>query len=204
MTHRNAVFAAAVSALLAACGASSGPPAGGAAARTLRGTISARSPATATVNGIAFSLDGGTAIRVEKAPATAADLRPGMVVEVRGGVDDAAGRGTASEVEFEDALRGRSADDVPPGATAITVGGRLVHLEDSTRVTDGGGSDIPASSLRRDDLLRVSGFPDDQGRFRASSVERIAAASAGPATRWRWRASSPAAPPRPSRSAASG
>jgi hypothetical protein len=178
MTHRNAIVATAVSALLAACGGSSGPSASGATARGMRGTVTARSTGSLTVNGIAFSLDNQTAIRVEKTPATDADLRQGMVVLVKGEVDDRTGTGRASEVEFEDDIQGRSADDVAAGATAVTVGGRRVHLEDSTRVTDDKGNDVPASSLRRDDRLRVSGFPDDQGRFRASSVERIAPASA--------------------------
>jgi len=184
MTRKHSIVSVSLAALLAACGGSGSsdrtPPAT-AATRALRGTIATRAgtgtATTITVNGVAFAVDDKTVVRVEKVQKTEAELHHGMVVKVKGTVDDATRTGKASEVEFEDDVKGRSADDVPAGRGTVVVGGRTVHIEDSTRVMDDKGVDIAPSTLKKDDRLRVSGFADDQGRFRATSVERIAAAS---------------------------
>jgi hypothetical protein len=182
MTRTTASIPALAALLLAACSGSSmapGQPSGNnpaSATLALRGTISAKATGTMTVNGIAVDTSAAV-VKVEKQQRPEAELHHGMVVRVKAS-RDASGAAKATEVQFEDHVKGRSADDVLPGAQAITVGGRQVQIEDSTKVMDDKGNDIAPEILRRDDRLRISGFSDDQGRLHASSVERLSSASA--------------------------
>ncbi|HSB18682.1 MAG TPA: DUF5666 domain-containing protein [Anaeromyxobacteraceae bacterium] len=183
MKQLTPIVALATASLLAACGgASSPPPPAGTgpaapAALALSGAISSKAAGTMTVAGLVVDTTAAV-VRIEKQVRPEAELHHGMVVRVKGTFDRSTGTARATEVQFEDHAKGRSAADVAPGATTIAVGGRTVHIEDSTRVMDDSGADIAPETIRRDDRLRVSGFADDQGRLRASSVERLAAASA--------------------------
>lgn len=162
--------------LVAACGGSSTPQGGttpppATAARAARGAIQARGAGTITVNGVVLSTAGAT-IKVEdnlNRPET--ELHHGMVVKVKGTFDDRTG--TATEIEFEDHLKGRVRSTSSTSLSAsVDVGGRTVHVEDSTRVVDDNGVDIGLGGLAPDDRVRVSGYVDDGGRLRAAGIQR--------------------------------
>lgn len=152
--------------LLSACGGGSdgGPTGGGGGTALTRGAITAKSAGSITVNGVVLSTGSGTAVRIEKQAGSADDLLPGMIVTVRGDFDDRTG--SASEVEFEDAVTGRVDDK---GTDFIDVGGTRVNVDDSTEY----GEDNPArlGGVQVGDRVRVSGVPDDKGGFRASRVD---------------------------------
>jgi len=167
--------------LVAACGGSSSspgapPPPPGPTARAARGAIQARGTGTITVNGVVLSTAGAT-IKVEDNPnRPETELHHGMVVKVKGTFDDRTG--TATEIEFEDHLKGRVRSTSSTSLSAsVDVGGRTVHVEDSTRVVDDNGVDIGFAGLATDDRVRVSGFVDDGGRLRASGIQRQARSS---------------------------
>ncbi len=167
--------------LLVACGGSSsspsaGNPPGGATSRTARGTIQSKGTGTITVNGVVLST-AGASIRVEDNPnRPETELHHGMVVRVRGTFDDRTG--TATEIEFEDHLKGRVRSTSNTSvSSSVDVGGRTVHVEDSTRVVDDRGVDIGFAGLATDDRVRVSGFVDDGGRLRAAGIQRQSRAS---------------------------
>jgi len=168
--------------LVAACGGSSSSspgnttPPGGTAARAARGTIEDRATGSLTVNGVVFDTRGAT-VKIEDGtnrPET--ELHRGMVVKVKGTFDDRTG--TATEIEFEDHVKGRVRSTSNTSlSSSVDVGGRTVHVEDSTRVVDDKGVDIGFAGLAPDDRVRVSGFIDDGGRLRAAGIQRQARTS---------------------------
>jgi hypothetical protein len=131
------------------------------------------------VNGVTFSTSATTKVRVEGVERTErpeTELRHGMVVRVKGTHANHAGE--ATEVEFEDHVKGKVRSRTStPDDISVDVGGRRVHIEDSTRVVDDRGVDITPGDIGPDDRVRVSGFADDRGNFRATSVERQSRAS---------------------------
>jgi Domain of unknown function (DUF5666) len=173
-----AILAVAV-ASAAACGSSSSssPATPAATFGVTRGAITATNPAahTITVNGATISVASAT-IKSEKVQKTEAELHHGMIVKVTGSVDDRTG--TATQVEFEDHVKGRVDSDPASTPASINVGGKTVHVDDTAHlVDDTTGNDITHADLHPNDRLRISGYTDDLGRFHASSVERQAAAS---------------------------
>jgi len=177
MTRHTAV-AATLAALLAACGGSGSStgnnPPGTSAGQVTKGAITSISTGSMVVNGVTFSTSATTKVRVEGVERTErpeTELRHGMVVRVKG--NHANHVGEAAEVEFEDHVKGKvRSRSSTPDSTSVDVGGRTVHIEDSTRVVDDRGVDITPSDIGPDDRVRVSGFADDRGNFRATSVER--------------------------------
>jgi len=167
--------------LVAACGGSSSstpgttPPA--AASLAVRGTIAARAAGTLTVNGLTIDTTGAQ-VEIERRQGTETELHRGMKVHVKGTFDRSTGKAKATRVEFGDDMQGRSAADVAAGDDRLTIGGHEVHIEDGTRLLDDRGNDLARGALKKDDRLSVSGFVDDQGRLRASSIQRLASASA--------------------------
>lgn len=162
-------------ALLAACGGSSSSPSAGTppvtSGKAARGTITEAASGRIAVNGVVLDTRGAN-IRIEDGQhRPESELRRGMVVKVRGTFDDRTG--SATEIAFEDHLKGRvrsvSATAV---SSSVDVGGRTVHVEDSTHVFDDSGNHVGFPGLAPDDRVRVSGFTDDRGRLRATSIER--------------------------------
>jgi hypothetical protein len=140
--------------LAVACGSSSSSPGTAAGPRLARGAITAASAGSITVNGVQLST-AGAAIRVDDNPGVEGDLKPGMVVTVKGTFDDRLGG--AAEIEFDDNVRGRV---VLGGAGIVTVGGVEVHVDPNTIGTAAGGARV-----------RVSGVPDDKGGLRATRID---------------------------------
>ena len=97
-------------------------------------------------------------------------LKLGMVVTVRGGLDDNGITGAASEIEFKDSLEGKieSVDNVNK---TITVMGQTVRIEDNvTRLNDDNAKIFTTAGFLKDDFVEVSGFIDDNGGLRATRV----------------------------------
>jgi hypothetical protein len=117
------------------------------------------------VNGLEIEV-GEATITIDGAPATEADLRLGMVVEVRGVIDAGAGTGSASSVVFDDELQG-PVEQVDVAGSLIVVLGQVVLVDGST-VFD----DTSLATLVPGDIVEVSGFRDGDGNVVASRIER--------------------------------
>jgi uncharacterized protein DUF5666 len=157
-----------LAAALAACGGSSDPGAGPGPGTTpnvtMKGVITARATGQITVNGVALATPA--TVQIEKVPSPAGELQLGMVVTVRA---DVSGRsGEATEVEFEDVVKGK-VSEVNDDST-LRVGGQLVRVDDSTEFED---NLARLGSVGVDDRVRVSGVPDDKGGLRATRIDRL-------------------------------
>lgn len=124
------------------------------------------------VNGISYST-AGAVYRQDDSPdetlgddsAGRARLKDGMVVTVRG--EDDGARGRASEIEFRPDMAGLLDDQ---GGSWITVSGRDLSVDDSTRYYDASGNPTSQAGIGRGTRVEVSGFPDDRGGLRVSYV----------------------------------
>jgi hypothetical protein len=88
-------------------------------------------------------------------------LKPGMVVTVKGGFDDNGTTGTATEIEFRNAMEARIDDK---GVDFITVMGQKVIVDDKIKAV--------LSTLNAGDDVAISGVPDDKGGLRATFIEK--------------------------------
>ena len=124
------------------------------------------------VNGVRFHT-GGAAVMIDGAPSTEDNIKVGMVVKVRGTVDDATQIGTATLVEANDALEGTIS---AVGANTITVMGQTVRVEDNiTRLNDDDALKVFANAnFAVGDRVEVHGFIDDNGGLRATRVAKKA------------------------------
>jgi hypothetical protein len=87
-------------------------------------------------------------------------LKKGMVVTVKGRIDDNGTTGTATEIEFRDTLKGRIN---AKGVDSFTVLGQTVLVDDSIKSV--------LNSLNINDDVQVSGVIDDKGGLRATHIE---------------------------------
>jgi len=116
------------------------------------------------VNGVTFDVDNADVV-VNGAAAAPADLKLGMVVEVRGTIDAATSSGVASSVEFDADLQG-PVEAVDIAQSTIVVLGQLVIVTAAT-VFDG----TSLSTLAAGDVIQASGFVDAEGNVRATRIE---------------------------------
>lgn len=101
-------------------------------------------------------------------------LKPGMIVTVKGGIDDNGTTGIAQEIEFRDSLEGKidSIDDVNK---TITVMGQTVRIEDNvTRLNDDNAKVFSTAGFAVGNFVEVSAFTDDKGGLRATRVAKKA------------------------------
>ena len=124
------------------------------------------------VNGVEFKT-GGAAVRINGVPDSDANLTAGMVVKVRGTIDDATRTGTATLVEAATAAAG-IIDAVDPVNKTITVMGQIVRIEDNvTRLNDDNAQKVFADgTFAVGQRVEVNGFVDDTGGIRASRVAK--------------------------------
>jgi hypothetical protein len=124
------------------------------------------------VNGVEWDLDRAR-VEFDGVPVDEADLRLGMVVRVRGDLDDGGLTGRARSVDYDEVLEG-PIENAPvlvlPGGTEKTfdVLGRRVSVDAGSTAFGGGAS---FAGLAQDDVLEISGFVDDGGVLRATRVE---------------------------------
>ena len=103
-------------------------------------------------------------ITIEGDPAELSDLRPGMVVYVRGRVNPDSKRGVASRVVFENILKG-PLEGVNANDGTLVVLSQLVITDPST-VFDG----VELAALMPGDFVEISGTLDADGNVRATRV----------------------------------
>lgn len=100
-------------------------------------------------------------------------LKPGMIVTVKGGIDDNGQTGIAQEIEFRDVLEGKI-DSIDTIAKTMTVMGQTVRIEDNvTRLNDDDTLKVfAAAGFAVGNFVEVSAFPDDTGGLRATRVAK--------------------------------
>jgi len=164
--------------LVTACGGSGGsaPSGGGVTNATVTGAVQSTAGGL-TVNGVIFKTAGASLTSSdETGPVTLGDdsgghLRHGMVVTVRGHLDDAS-HGEAAEVEFHDALEGE-VETHGPGE--VVVSGVHVSLDDDATLEDQHGGGATPHDLSVGTRVAVSGHADSRGGLRATLVRERAA-----------------------------
>lgn len=87
-------------------------------------------------------------------------LKSGMIVTVKGGINDDGITGIAQEIEFRNAMEGTIDDK---GVDFITVMGQKIIVDDSIKTVLG--------TLKVGDKVGISGLPDDRGQIRATHIE---------------------------------
>jgi len=168
---KNTMFLAIASVLLAAgCGSSSNtnvPPPVLPTTTDIAtvGTISGFGSVIA--NGIEFNTDSAT-VTMDGLPGTLSDLRIGMVVSIRGTVNDATGVAAANIINFTDVAEGPITDLDTVNNTFVVLG-RAVFFDEFT-VFD----DVTVDTLANGNVVQVSGYWRSQERIQATHIERKA------------------------------
>jgi hypothetical protein len=116
------------------------------------------------VNGTEFDVTDAE-ISIEGVPALESDLRLGMLVTIRGVLDQGAGVGTADSVDADTTLRG-PVDSIDVAAREITVLGQLVRTNANT-IFDG----TTLETLLLGNIVEVSGLNDSSDGFLATRIE---------------------------------
>lgn len=167
-TAKYAVLALAAAVSISACGgggSSSGP------STVSKGVV--QDFGSVIVNGVAYKTVGAT-LRLPDDTTTPRRvlqneteirnyLDVGMVVTVKGRIDDNGTTGTASEIEFRDTLKGNLDNK---GVDTITVMGQTILVDDSIKSI--------LNQLSPNDDVQVSGITDDRGGLRATHIKAVA------------------------------
>ncbi|MDH4260843.1 MAG: DUF5666 domain-containing protein [Gammaproteobacteria bacterium] len=117
------------------------------------------------VNGVRFD-DSTASVRLDDNPGTGqhGGLKKGMVVKVSGTFNGNAS--TASSIEFRDNLEGPVCSlSAVGGISTLRVLGQVV-IVDATTIVDNN------ATINVNDIVEVSGLPDDQERIRATFIEK--------------------------------
>jgi len=118
------------------------------------------------VNGVRYDDTNATVI-IDDAIAVRSQLRDGMVVKVRGRINDDGVTGTAERVEVENELRGTvTATNTSANPPTFTVNGILVQTDDATVFANG----VTIGALLNA-KVEVHGLRDAAGVLRATRVE---------------------------------
>jgi hypothetical protein len=136
------------------------------------------------VNGVHFD-DSTASIRIDDRAGTSAELQSGMVVKVRGQINDDRINGVAQQVEVENEVRGtvqtHNSTAVPPSFTVI---GQTVLVDDLTvfahfsspTITPGAAVGELADNIS---VVEVHGLRDAAGNIHATRVELVTSPVAG-------------------------
>lgn len=129
------------------------------------------------VNGVEFDT-GESEVFLDGQSASESHLQLGMVVTVRGTINDDGETGTAERVVFDDEVQG-PVSAIEPGldgdSLLLTVLGVKVIAERTGTVFDA----VTFDTVAMGDLVEVSGFVEDSGRVRATRIEKKSAFVAG-------------------------
>ena len=118
------------------------------------------------VNGVEFEVNDANVVIDHNQNRPEAELKVGMVVTVKGMIDDARKIGSASLVDFEDNLEG-PVTSIDLAASTLTVLGQTVKISPTTifeKTTD-------LTTLAVNNIVEVSGFPDATGAIVATRIE---------------------------------
>jgi cytochrome c-type biogenesis protein CcmE len=179
MKPLRAAFLAALTALLASCGGGTGGTGATSNNPSNAVSIGVMAKGSVIVNGVHYD-DNAATIKVDDTPKTPADLQSGMVVRVRGQINDDRINGTAQVVNVSTEVRGtvqtHDGTTVPP---TFTVVGQTVVVDDLTVLVNFGLSPTPASAVgslsNGSSLVEVHGLRDATGALHASRVELLSA-----------------------------
>lgn len=116
------------------------------------------------VNGVHFDVDTA-AIMHDGVPITEADLKVGMIIRLAGSIEDDGLNGIATEIEFDEEVKGPVAS-VDVASSSFIVLGQTVFVDEETRFD---GSSL--ETLGAGNVVEVSGYFDAAGALRASLVE---------------------------------
>lgn len=122
------------------------------------------------VNGVEFETDK-SAVSLDGEPSTPDDLGLGMVVTVRGTVNEDGRTGTADEVSFDDEVQGPvSSIEISPDGDVMqfTVLGVKIIAKRTGTVFD----DVSFDTLVDGDLVEVSGYFENQLQLSATRIEK--------------------------------
>jgi Domain of unknown function (DUF5666) len=175
-TALTGLIALTFAALVASCGGSGGGSGGGVpTGGTAAGSATVSKGAidrfgSVVVNGVEFKVAGATLHlrddNVDKVLQNEAEiqnnLEKGMVVTVKGRLDNTGLAGTATEIEFRDALIGRIDDK---GVDFIKVMGQTIVLDDNAK--------LQLAGLATGDNVRISGLADDKGGLLATHIKHL-------------------------------
>jgi uncharacterized protein DUF5666 len=164
------LIALAFAALVASCGGSGGGSTAGGTATVSKGAIEGFN--SVVVNGIEFRVAGATLhLRdddINKVLQNEAEIKnhleKGMVVTVKGRLDNNGLTGAATEIEFRDALIGRIDNQ---GVDFIKVMGQTIVLDDNAKLQ------LADQAIKINDNVRISGLADDKGGLRATHIKRL-------------------------------
>jgi hypothetical protein len=174
LTHPKTLLIALTAATLVACAGGSDPAATGPSSATVRGTVQGTIGGL-RVNDVTFRTagahlhlpdDGPSPVLLEDEDAVRNHLDDGMVVTIRGTIDDD-GTGDAIEIEFHDLMEATIDDK---GGGRITLLGEDLSIDDSTEIVDRHGNALTPADLGVGDRVEVSGHGDGRGGLRATFV----------------------------------
>jgi len=123
------------------------------------------------VNGIRFHT-GGTQFSIDDDSGVESDLRVGMIVTVKGSIDNNGHNGQATHISYDNELKGPvSSITTDPNDTTIktlVILGQSVEVNSNTTIDDDGG--LTFDNIQLNDVLEVSGFVTESGLI-ATHVE---------------------------------
>jgi hypothetical protein len=158
---------------LSACGGGGGGSSGSTASPAMVRGVLQSVQGGLTVNGVTFATAGAVLTTSDQsAPVTlgaddaGAHLHPGMVVTVRGRMDDSA-HGEAAEVEFHDQLEG---EVEVHRAGELEIEGVHVSIDDGSSGLDKHGGAVKPEDIPTGTRVAVSGHADSRGGLRATLV----------------------------------
>ncbi|WP_298438869.1 DUF5666 domain-containing protein [Geobacter sp.] len=160
------LFAAIFALSLAGCGGGGGTAPAAGTPVVSRGAITQLG--SVYVNGIKFNTNNA-AINMEDPTDVSGGLKVGMVVTVKGTLDDAS-NGTASSVDFADNLKGPIAT-FSNVSSSMTVLGQRIKFDPAKTVFDN-FSGVGTMGVKPGQMVQVSGMPDASGTIMATRIER--------------------------------
>ncbi len=116
------------------------------------------------VNGTRFHT-GGTQFSVDDVSGVESDLRVGMIVTVKGSVDDNGVNGQATQITYDNELKGPVSSITPDPNDAtiktLVILGQSIEVNSNTTIDNDGG--LTFDNIQLNDVLEVSGFVTASG-----------------------------------------
>lgn len=130
------------------------------------------------VNGIEYETPNSADINLDNDDGDSSDLRVGMVVTVKGSVNNDGMTGVADSVEYDDELEGIViSNSIAPGTSTgkLDIMGQQVMVTATTVFKSNVGGIISIGQVAAGNVVEVSGFADGAGNIEATRIEVKAA-----------------------------